>query len=519
MNLFEAFENSLHKYPKSSCLVINDTYYTYADVASLVDRIALALTYSRQPFVGVFSHRSLSAYAGILAALKTGKTFVPLNPKFPIARNQKIINLVYIDTLIIGEKCESKIPELVSQFENLRLIYPESKTSENPTKFKKHTQIFAEQLYNPIAETMAPPTDGFAYMLFTSGSTGTPKGIPITHSNVLSYLNYLTQRYSPTPEDRFSQTFDLTFDLSIHDMFLCWKSGSSLYCIPEKDLMAPAKFINTHQLSMWFSVPSLAQVMSRFRMLKPNAFPHLRYSLFCGEPLHETLAAKWQEAAPNSIVENIYGPTEATIGITHYTWQKNSKQNKTYNGIVSLGHCFSNQKYAIIDEIGKQVEPGKEGELCLSGSQVSAGYWQNPKKTSEQFIHTSFSPNQENTNWYKTGDIVKEDEGKFLYYISRKDFQVKIRGHRIELDEVNNVISKFVQSELVVSVPHPICDGIAENIYTFISAPNKKSYSQIREHCKEHLPDYMIPAKVIYLDSFPLNSNKKIDRQQLLQFL
>lgn len=270
---------------------------------------------------------------------------------------------------------------------------------------------------------------------------------------------------------------------------------------------------------MWFSVPSLAQSMSRLRMLKPNAFPYLKYSLFCGEPLRETLAEKWQEAAPNSFIENIYGPTEATIGITHYTWQKEVKQNKTHNGIVSLGRCFSTQKYVIIDETGTQVAPGKEGELCLSGTQVSVGYWKNQKQTSEQFIHSSLLHNQEKTIWYKTGDIVKEDEEKCLYYITRKDFQVKIRGHRIELDEINHVISKFVQSDLVVSIPHPVCDGIAENIYTFISTANQKSYSEIREFCKQHLPDYMIPAKIIYLDSFPLNSNRKVDRKKLSQLL
>tara|TARA_Y100001960_G_scaffold238355_1_gene251328 strand:+ start:179 stop:1738 length:1560 start_codon:yes stop_codon:yes gene_type:complete len=519
MNLFEVFENSRQRCPDSLCLVVNEISYSYAEMGKWVDLIASPMKNSNQPFIGVYGHRCFSAYAGILAALKAGKAYVPLNPKFPVSRNQEIIRSAAIDTLVVGANYQAGISELTANLEKLQLIYPENKNNEISNRLSNHSQICADNLTQPIGDNIAPPKDGFAYMLFTSGSTGSPKGIPITHSNVISYLDYLNERYSPSPEDKFSQTFDLTFDLSVHDMFLCWKAGSSLYCIPENILMAPAKFIRSNQLSMWFSVPSLVQVLNRFKMLKKDVFPTLRYSLFCGEPLPATLADRWQEAAPNSIVENIYGPTEATIGITHYTWKKEKQNNKTHNGIVSLGRCFSTQKYAIINEAGKQVKSGNEGELYLSGSQVSSGYWKNPKKTANQFVLSSLEEGKEKILWYKTGDIVKEDNENNLYYITRKDFQIKIRGHRIELDEINHVISGFIESDLVVSIPHPVSHGIAENIFTFICAENKKSYSEVREHCKKHLPNYMIPKNVIYLNSFPLNSNGKVDRQKLSQLL
>jgi len=353
-----------------------------------------------------------------------------------------------------------------------------------------------------------------AYLLFTSGSTGEPKGVPIHHSNVRSYIEYISNRYEVNERDRFSQEFDMTFDLSVHDMFVCWERGACLFCVPEKSAMLPAKFIRDRELTMWFSVPSVVALLSKMRLLQPGCFPNLRFSLFCGEPLAAAHAQHWQEAAPNSIVENLYGPTETTIAISHYRWDPSKSPQECLNGIVPIGWMFAGQQCRVVDH--ERSEVSETGELCLAGSQVTDGYWNNPEKTRRQFVRF---PETCETLWYRTGDLVKRGENGCLYYLGRIDHQVKIRGYRVELQEIEVVLRKASQAEQVVAVPWPVVDGSADGVVAFVSGVSKVDELQILNRCREALPDYMVPRKIYWLEEIPLNHNGKIDRKKLAKLL
>lgn len=524
-SLISGFLESAERFPDRPALVVDGESLSYAALLGTARRVASAIhnVQSEQqsfPLVALLTHRSQTAYAGVLGSLAAGKGYVPLNPKFPLERTLQMLALSGCTTLIAGKECLSQLSGLLEKIERpLTLILPKVDCSDElPSQNPRHRFLFAEQLRTGESFSFEENSTSasLAYLLFTSGSTGVPKGVPITQGNVCSYVDYICQRYEVNEHDRFSQQFDLTFDLSAHDMFVCWERGACLYCVPETSVMAPAKFIRDHQLTMWFSVPSVAGLLSKMRLLSLNCFPSLRCSLFCGEPLPASYAHSWQAAAPNSIVENLYGPTEATIAIAHYRWDSQKSFQECVNDIVPIGRIFEDQQFRVTDSRGNNVPFGDAGELCLSGSQIALGYWNNPEKTQQQFVRL---PSASDQVWYRTGDLVKQDPAGNLCYLGRIDHQIKIRGYRVELQEIEAVLRRVCGAEQAVSVPWPVHDGTAEGVVAFVSGVTTLDEHRVLARCSEVLPDYMVPKKIYVVDEFPINSNQKIDRRKLSNLL
>src|SRR5215831_151528 len=410
VGLIEGFLRSAERFPDRNALVVKGQAYSYQTLLAEVSRLAQAINAfepETRELAAVFAYRSLTAYSGVLGALACGKGYVPLNPKFPIDRSRKMLLLSGCRVLIVGSEAVPQLEQLLDGVDTaFTIVLPDAPDQVGlALPQSKHRFVTASELPSP--KSLAEPNvsqDAVAYILFTSGSTGQPKGVPISHANVLSYIRYTCDRYEVNEQDRFSQEFDQTFDLSVHDMFVCWERGACLFSVPERSMMAPAKFIRDNGLTMWFSVPSVIGALSKLGLLKPNCFPSLRLSLFCGEPLPATCAQAWQEAAPNSILENLYGPTEATIAISNYRWDVGRSLQGCVNGIVPIGWIFEGQRSCVIDQLRRVVSTGEAGELCLSGSQVTTGYWGNSEKSREQFVHLSEG---DESLWYRTGDLVK----------------------------------------------------------------------------------------------------------------
>ena len=521
-SLISGFCKSVDGFPSRPALVIDGESFTYLDVCRTAQRIASAIIQHEQdpyPLVGLLAHRSMSAYGSILGALAAGKGYVPLNPKFPVERTRRMLLLSGVSLLVVGKEALAQLPKLLSEVDRrLTIILPDvGDTGDLGTRFHQHLFVSSADISdrrNVSFEHDTRPTD-IAYLLFTSGSTGEPKGIPVSQSNVCSYLQHVCERYDLNEHDRFSQSFDLTFDLSMHDLFVCWEHGGCVFTMPESSALATASFIRKHRLTAWFSVPSVVGVLAKVGLLQPNCFPSLRHSFFCGEPLPSSYAQLWQRAAPNAVVENLYGPTETTIAIAYYRWDQMTSPKECLNGIVPIGQIFQGQRFRILDHNRNPARTGDHGELCLSGSQVSPGYWNDPDKTAEQFIRLK----GEEGRWYRTGDLVKQDETGCLHYFGRIDHQVKIRGYRVELQEVDAVLRRACATEEVVSVPWPVKDGNAVGVAAFISGVKDINRSNVLTYCRKFLPDYMVPREIHVLDLMPLNMNGKVDRKQLVNLL
>lgn len=514
--IFDGFLNCVREHPERPAIEVDDVVISYSETSKKVFTIAQAITNekSEKHFIGLLAYRSVAAYTGILGILASGKGYVPLNPNFPVKRLRNIIELSMCEILIVGQECYSLVKELLgSYFERMTIILmkrPQDYIFEN-SKLHHYILIESTIMEEPINIPIVKK-ESTAYLLFTSGSTGVPKGVAISHSNLSAFVEYICDNHTINEFDRISQTSDLNFDLSILDIFPCWERGACLVCIPKRTVMAPAKFIKEKKLTIWVSVPSVGLFLSKMRLLKPNSFPNLRYCMFCGEPLIANIAEQWQQAAPKSKVINFYGPTEATVAITEYIWDSKSSMERSKRGIVPIGNIFNDQNCCIINNDLQEVEEGNPGELCLSGTQVANGYYNNEEKTRSQFINI---PSFGDTIWYRTGDLVTRDNDGCLFYIERIDSQVKILGYRVELQEIEAVLGKAANADLAVAVPIRDADNAVETVVGIVSNSKINNKNEILEFCSKQLPFYMVPKNVFFLNDIPLNSNGKIDRKEL----
>jgi non-ribosomal peptide synthetase component F len=348
--------------------------------------------------------------------------------------------------------------------------------------------------------------------MFTSGTTGVPKGVAVRYDNVTAYLAAF-RRFAPIhSEDRCSQFFDLSFDLSVHDMFVTWTNGACL-CVPTSDeLIDPVGFADRVSLSCWFSVPSVANMALRMRRLKPGVLPKLRLSLFCGEPLPTSLAQTWSECAPSAEIWNLYGPTEATIAITAHRFDPSLAS--TMPATVPLGDAYAGCAAVAITADGNLADAGEVGEFWLGGPQISDGYINNPAELAAKFVEARIA-DFAFSRWYKTGDLVRRDLHWGHVYEGRIDDQVKISGYRVELLEVEEMLRWAADTPEVAALAWPQTQsGSAEGVVGFVCGAKFEGREVIRR-CRTVLPPYMAPQRIIELEALPLNANGKVDRKAL----
>ena len=462
------FEKAAALWPDRPALVCAGRTMTYHELDEWSDRVAHKLrTEDHIGRVAFVATKTPASYALILGILKSGGSYLPLSPDDPSGRHRIMLQQAGV--------CHVR------------------SLSEDPVQAE-------HMIATPVHEDMAPRPisdrhSDEAYVLFTSGSTGRPKGVSVSRANMAAYLGHQITRGQFNEHDRFTQFFALTFDLSVHDMFVSWAFGGSLHVPEPHAALNAAKFVRDHGITSWFSVPSVVMVMQRMRALTPGSLPTLRQASFCGEALRWPLVRAFQVAAPNATITNRYGPTEATIAITEHVIPDSDAH---HDGVVPIGRPFCDGRVRIEEE-----------ELWLGGPQIAHGYVNDPAATAKAFVQDELTGER----WYRTGDRVSMNKEGALLFLGRIDHQVKILGHRVEPEEVDAVVHHHLPAVNTVTLPVEV-SGVTR-LVTFID----RSVDEIAllQHCKEFLPTHMIPERIIALQDWPVNKHGKVDRMKLIE--
>jgi amino acid adenylation domain-containing protein len=504
--LASGFLRSAAECPGRPALEIAGAAVSYDELRLQAEAIGAALLRHGPPdppLTAVFASRSASAYAAVLGALFRGHGYVPLQPRFPADRNRAILERSGCRAVVVdGASVHDAVEALAGLQRRLVVVLPDGEPSRTEReRFAPHEAVGVVRGDAPHAEP--GPADP-AYLLFTSGSTGRPKGVLVRQANVRAFLDAVSSRYDLDRDDKLSQLFDLTFDLSAFDLFAAWEHGACVCCPGPKELVNPSSFVHSAGLTVWFSVPSVAMFLQRFHALRPGAFSSLRLSLFCGEALPASLAAAWASAAPGSIVDNLYGPTEATIACTAHRFE--STEERDPSGLVPIGNPLGSMRVQVVDESLEEVEPGEHGELAVCGRQVVDGYLDDEDATARAFV-----PLPGLGSAYLTGDRVRTrpSDGQ-LVFLGRLDTQIKVLGHRVELEEIEAVIREEAGLD-AIAVGWPRTETGAAGIAAVVAGRGVEA-AKLRDLLSARLPDYMLPREVRVVPELPLNANGKRDR-------
>ena len=510
------YERSLIS-PNALAVACEGAVLSYAELATKATRLARLL--DDTPFwnhgdasqrVGILASRSLDACVAMIGTCWAGATYVPISLSAPEDRIVEIIKSCGLSAIVADRRGMQLLSRAVLESCPQTVIVPDTNgLPATPPASVSITSVTSEA--SVISAPAQMSASDVAYIIHTSGTSGAPKGVIISAGAARHYIDAVSKFLALTPEDRALEACELSFDASVHNMFSTWDAGASLHILPAAKVLNAVKFAQTSQISVWNSVPSLVGMLRQLGVLRPNVLPNVRLAVFGGEQLSAGIVDVWRASAPDSDVKNLYGPTEATVYCLCQTVDASAPLTPGRD-VIPVGVPLRGNEAFIVDEAGSLLGVGEIGELAIAGPQLAEGYLNASELTARKF------PMLNEKRVYLTGDLAMLDASGLYHCLGRKDNQVKVLGHRIELEEIEAHLRMVAKANLVGVVAWPVVDGLARGVVAFVGG-HEFDPLQVREALAARLPAYMLPGKILSLQDIPLNHNGKVDRRALLNIL
>ena len=497
-NVLEYLETSEKLYPDKIAFADETSAVTYSQFAAAARRTGTAIARLTAPGrpVAVLGEKSVETLIAFFGCVYAGCFYVPLNPRHPAERIEKIL-------------CSLGFPAIWAQEKYISLL-PQQSAEQNLIRSGDGTPDADEALLGQIRgrSTDADPL----YIMFTSGSTGTPKGIAVSHRSVIDFIEEFSKLFDITCDDVIGNQAPFDFDVSVKDVYSTLRNGATMQIIPKKLFSFPVMltdFLIDRKVTVLIWAVSALCILSTFRSFSYKVPYPVKKVLFSGEAMPVVQLNEWKKYLPDAMFVNLYGPTEITCNCTYYILGKGPYTD----GVLPIGKPFPNERVFLLSEDGKAIEEeGVTGEICVSGTALALGYYNNAQATAAAFVQNPLNSVYPETI-YKTGDLAYYRADGNLCFVGRKDFQIKYQGHRIELSEIESAMQSIEGVERAVC----LFDGKAERIVAFYKG--KVGQSDIKVALRKRLPSYMVPHSCVAVDGFELTENGKTDRRKLMEKL
>jgi D-alanine--poly(phosphoribitol) ligase subunit 1 len=503
MKMLNTIRDFAISHPETSAFISPNKVITYDELWKNSDHVAaylLNLNLTNSSPVLVYGHMEPEMLVSFLGSVKAGHPYIPVDTSIPLERIEKIAESSHTE-LIINVSNQT----LTLEFANIPMV------SMEEIMLKTQSKI------NISSDSWVKENDNY-YIIYTSGSTGNPKGVQISANNLQSFVDWMLTDFPIGEKLCFLNQAPFSFDLSVMDLYPALSSGGTLFAITKEMIAKPKILFEALAVSgvhVWTSTPSFVQMCLMDPSFNETLLPNLTVFLFCGEILPNAICQQLMERFPKAKLYNTYGPTEATVALTSVEVTK--KMLDQYSSLP-VGKVKNDSRILLLDEDGNQVTNGEKGEIILIGPGVSKGYLGQPELTKKAFSTI------DGQQAYRTGDAGFMEEDGLLFYKGRMDFQIKLHGYRMELEEIEYHIAKSQYVKTVVVIPiyqHDKIEYLSASI-----VPEKhhfeKEYqltSAIKKELTEVLPSYMIPRKFTYHNELPMTSNGKVDRKKIKELV